>query len=94
MKKSILIAAFAMGVSLFGADYSAMSTEELINLRGTLPVNERASFREELQKRVKDMSVEDKQKYNLGRGLGGQGKGRGLGQGRMLQDGSGGGAGR
>ncbi len=90
MKKSILIATFAMGMSLFGADYAAMSTEELMNLRGTLPIAEREAFRAEMKKRAQTMSPEEKKKYNVGRGLGGQGKGGGRGQGRMLQDGSGG----
>ena len=89
MKKSILITALAMGMSLFGANYASMDTQELMDLRGTLPVEERATFRKEVQKRVQAMSVEERQKYNVGRGLGGQGKGVGMGQGRMLQDGSG-----
>jgi hypothetical protein len=97
MKKTILITAVAMSISLFGADYASMSTDQLMNMRGTLSAAEHPAFSEELQKRVQNMSDEEKAKYNVGRGLGGSprggGMGQGAGRGMMPQDGSGGGMG-
>lgn len=76
MKKLITIALLASGA--FAADFSQMSTEEMMNMRGTVPVDERPAFRQEMQKRMQSMSWEERQKY---KGMGGQGKGMGQGRG-------------
>lgn len=100
--KKVIFASALLGMSLFATDFASMSTEELVNLRGTVNVEERAAFREEMMKRVQTMTAEEKQKYNIGRGLGGSpkggggmgmGMGPGGGKGMMLQDGSGAGMG-
>ena len=75
----------AIGVS---ADYQAMTTKELSELRGTMynaPQEERDAFRAEWRRRIDQMTAEEKQKY-LGPG-GGRGKGSRSGDG--LGDGSG-----
>jgi Ca2+-binding EF-hand superfamily protein len=44
-------------------DFSQMSTEEMINMRGSVPVNDRPNFQQEMQKRMQSMSPEERQKY-------------------------------
>lgn len=72
--------------SSYATDFSSLSTEQLMGMRGTLALEDRPAFHAEVQKRMQTMSQEEKQKFNLGRGLGGgQGqKGNGIGkQGKM-----------
>ena len=82
-----LVALLAMGS--WGADYQSMSTEELMALRGTLPVEERPAFRAEMQKRFKTMTAEERKAYGVGQGLGGQPKGPGYGVGKGMGVGGG-----
>lgn len=73
-------------------DYSKYSTEELAAMRGTLrnaSVEERNAFRTEWQKRMQQMSSDQRQQYVRGRGYGlrdgscaGTGPGQGMGYGR------------
>jgi len=82
MKKLITIALLASGV--FATDFSHMSTEEMMNMRGSVPVADRPTFQEEMQKRMQSMSPEERQKYKGMRGQGqGMGQGKGMGQNRM-----------
>ena len=69
--------------TVFAVDYSTMSTEELARLKGTMQnatVEERNAFRQEWQKRIQNMTQEERQKY--------LGNPQGAGQGQM-QKGSG-----
>jgi hypothetical protein len=62
-----------------------MSTEELMNMRGTLSAADRPAFKAEMQKRMQNMSPAQRQQMmqSRGRGMkqGMQGQGRGMGQG-------------
>jgi len=79
MKKLITIALLASGV--FAADFSEMSIDEMINMRGSVPIADRPAFQEEMQKRMQSMTPQERQKYKGMRGQGqGMGKGRGMGQ--------------
>lgn len=79
MKKLITIALLASGA--FAADFSQMSTEEMMNMRGSVPVADRPVFRQEMQKRMQSMTPEERQKYKGKEGQAiGQGKGMGMGQ--------------
>ena len=78
MKKAILLALLA--TAAWSVDYSQMSTDELIQLRGTLSQSERPAFRDEMKKRMQSMTPEQKQQMMQGRGMG-QGKGQGMGKG-------------
>ncbi|OKY76738.1 MAG: hypothetical protein BM485_01315 [Desulfobulbaceae bacterium DB1] len=85
------------GAPVFGAtDYSAMSTEELAQMRGTMreaPAEEREAFHREWQQRFMNMTAEEQRKYGGppenaprdgsgdGYGRGGQGMGPGSGMG-------------
>lgn len=85
----------AMAASAVAVDYSAMTTEELSGLRGTMynaTQEERDAFRTEWLTRVEKMSQDERQTY-LGSGSGlGQGKrgGSGLGDGSGRGKGGGG----
>ena len=69
----------------WAADFSQISTEEMMNMRGSVPANDRSDFREEMQKRMQSMSPEERQKYMQTRGMG-QGT-RGMGQGKGMMGG-------
>ena len=83
MKKLITIALLASGV--FAADFSHMSTEEMMNMRGSVPVVDRPTFREEMQKRMQGMTPQERQKYKgMGQSMG-MNKGQGMGRNSMNQ---------
>ncbi len=74
MKVLIIIA--AMIASLYAIDFSHMSTEDMMHMRGSVPMEQRDDFREEMQKRMQSMTQEERQKYGMqGKGMkcGGQG---------------------
>ncbi len=99
--KSFKIAAVTIllgSMSLFGANYGSMSTDELLDLRGTPKTQqERNELHNELQNRYQTMSQEQKQRFNSkpGKGMGQkpmpkkgmgkcQGMKKGMGQGQGM----------
>lgn len=94
---SLLCATMAWAVT----DYSAMTNEELAAKRGTMQqatMEERNTFQNEWQKRVQQMSPEEKQKAmgqpeNAPRDGSGQKNGQGRGMGSRSGSGTGGGMG-
>ena len=68
MKRLMIIVLLASGA--LATDFSNMSTEEMMNMRGSLSVDDRPRFRQEMQKRMQSMTPQERQKYN------GMGKGR------------------
>jgi len=53
----------------WATDYSAMATDELMALRGTMrevPAEEHEQFRTELHNRIQQMTAEERQAYGLG----------------------------
>lgn len=68
MKKMIIIGLLASAA--WAADFSHMSTEEMMNMRGSVPADDRPAFREEMQKRMQSMSMEERQKYMQTKGMG------------------------
>ncbi|MBC8317803.1 MAG: hypothetical protein H8E41_07835 [Desulfobulbaceae bacterium] len=88
--KRIKLSALVIGMTLFAApafaaDYSGYSTDELAEMRGTMrdvPTEDRDQFRNEWQKRINEMPVEDRSRYNSrpenavrdGEGMGRDGK--------------------
>ena len=90
MKKIMIISALAC-MALWATDFSQMSTEELMNMRGTVSLDERPAFQQEMQKRMQTLTPEERQKYmgaGQGKGMGngmsqGKGMGNGMGQGMM-----------
>jgi len=92
-----VLAVFTMSSSAFSADYTTMSTEELSNVRGTLynaTEAERNTFRNEWQKRINQMTPEERTQY-MGSGKGAwKSKGYGSGKGQGSGSGKGGGQGQ
>ncbi len=73
MKVLIIIA--AMIASLYAIDFSHMSTEDMMQMRGSVPMEQRDDFRKEMQKRMQSMTPEERQKYGMqGKGMMGMGK--------------------
>ncbi len=64
MKRLMVIALLASGA--FAADFSHMSTEDMMNMRGSVPVDDRPSFQNEMQKRMQAMTPEERRKYKSG----------------------------
>lgn len=62
MKKTIIIAALACVVA-WGTDFSHMSTEQLMNMRGNVSLDERPAFQQEMQKRMQSMTPAQRQDY-------------------------------
>ncbi len=78
MKRLIIIGLLTSAT--WAADFSQMSTEEMMKMRGSVPVDDRPAFREEMQKRMQSMTPEERQKYmqtkkGMGMGIGKAGKG-------------------
>jgi len=74
-----MVIAMAFSLPVSAADYSAYSTEELAEIRGTMSSSteaERQSFRDEWQQRVKSMTVDERQQYS-GRPANASGNGQG-----------------
>jgi len=63
MKRLIIMALLASGT--WAADFSHMSTDEMMNMRGNVPVDDRPSFQQEMQKRMQSMTPQERQKYNM-----------------------------
>ena len=72
MKKFIILALLA--TAAWSTDYAQMSTEELLNLRGTITTNERPAFRTEMLKRMQAMTPQERQAMKQSQGMR-QGKG-------------------
>jgi len=83
MKKVIILALLASAT--WAIDFSQMSTEELMSMRGTVSVNERPAFRTEMQKRMQTMTPAQRQQFMQSS----PGKGQGMGKGMNSQRGQG-----
>jgi len=90
--KKIILASCLVVVSVFATDYSNMSTDEMMNLRGSIPAEDRDAFRSEMQNRVSNMSDDERSSFRESRGQR-QGQGSQDGSGSMNR-GSGGGMGQ
>lgn len=82
MKPMTLVAILLGVTSVWAADFSSYTTEELIQMKGTIAVEDRDDFRVEMQSRFQAMTPEERAQYNVGRNLGGQGQGQGNGLGQ------------
>ncbi len=87
---SLVIAALLLGAAVYAADFSSKSTDELLNMRGTLTtLQERNELHNELMTRQKTMTKEQLKKFNTyppeNRTRKNQGMGQGMGQGKCGQ---------
>ncbi len=89
MKKfSIVLSTLLLGAAVYAADFSSKSTDELLNMRGTMTTEqERTQLHNELKVREKTMTQEQLKKFqtyppeNRVRKYKNQGQGQGQGQG-------------
>jgi len=93
--KRVLIATL-LASAVFATDFSQMSTDALVKMRGTVSPSERTAFQTEMQKRMQTMTPAQRQQLmqtapGQGKGMAGQnsqgmksgqGKGRGMGAGQ------------
>lgn len=63
--KRIISITLLGSMTLLGADYSTMSTEALMDLRGKVPVEKIEAFGNELSHRVQTMNEKDLKKYGI-----------------------------
>jgi len=80
MKKVLFLALLA--TAAWSTDFSQMSTEELLSMRGSVSSEDRTEFKAEMQKRMQSLSQEERQELMQSHG-GGKGMGKGQGKGRM-----------
>ncbi len=88
MKRLVAVAVLALGIAggAYATDFSSYTTDELLEMRGTVAVEDRDAFRSELQDRLQSMTPEERAAYDIGRN---GGTGSGLGIQDRLRDGSG-----
>ncbi len=70
-KKTIFLTLLFGFISVFATDYKAMSMDELMSLRGMVPVQDIEVYGAELTKRVETMSDDEIKKYNVSQQISG-----------------------
>ncbi|RUM45223.1 MAG: hypothetical protein DSY46_03540 [Hydrogenimonas sp.] len=88
--KRVALALLVTAGLLHATDFSSLSTEELMQLKGSVPAEERDAFRTEMRSRMSSMSPEDRAALDIG-GKRRSSYGSANGTTKRLRDGSGGG---
>ncbi len=70
MMKKILFTGLLCGMSLFGADYSAMSLDDLLLQKGSVPEADRESFKSAMQSKMGELTPEERANIQHGSGKG------------------------
>ncbi len=78
MKKSIIVAG-VLSVSLWAVDFSQMTTEQLIDMRGSISVEDRDAFKTEMQSRLQTMTQEERSAFITSRQAMRMGQQKGMG---------------
>jgi len=60
MKKTIILMSITVASLMATTDFSQLSTQELINLRGQIAPEDRDAFRTEMQSRIANMTAEER----------------------------------
>jgi hypothetical protein len=66
MKRAILTVGL-LGMSLWGVDFSQMTTEQLIDMRGTVLVEDRDAYQSEMQSRLSTMTTDERASFTASR---------------------------
>jgi hypothetical protein len=74
------MATIFMFSTLFAADYTSLTTDELNALKGTISPEDRDAFKSEMQSRMQSLTPEERATYRSSNGSG---------NGQMLRDGTG-----
>ncbi len=72
MKRSILLTSF-LALSLWAVDFSQMTTEQLIQMRGSVAVEDRDAYRAQMQSRLQNMTQEERAAFMASRQVSGMG---------------------
>jgi len=64
-KKTILSSLLLSSMSLFAVEYKEMSTDELMSLRGVVPVEDLEVYGTVLTARVKKLDINEMRKYGI-----------------------------
>lgn len=86
MKKFIL-GLIVLSSLVYATDYTSLSTEDLVALRGTVPVEDRDVFKSEMQSRASTLTYDEKVALGIPRQQSTTASASGYGQ--KLRDGSG-----
>ncbi|MEA3354656.1 MAG: hypothetical protein U9Q33_12670 [Campylobacterota bacterium] len=78
--KKILIAGYLLLGSLFAADYSNMTLEEMLTKRGDITVEDKDAFKTEMQNKMQELTPEQRAELR-----GSKGKGNGPGSGNKYK---------
>jgi hypothetical protein len=70
--KKIVAGILFLGITLFGADYTAMSLDDLLLQKGSIPEADRAAFQSAMQSKMGALSPEER--ANIQNANGGQGQ--------------------
>jgi len=92
--RTMILTALIAGALMAATDFSSMSTQEMMEMRGTVDPSERGAFQQEMQARMQSMTPEERAQYGMGskgqgvaKGMrdgnaaGGMGSGNGQGKG-------------
>lgn len=79
VKKIFLIILVFNALSLFAVDYDTMSTDKLMNLRGSIPVEDIEMYAYVLTQRVSVMNEKDLKRYGIWEMLQGRASGSKVG---------------
>jgi|GEM_PF-3408808 len=77
MKKTLFLISIAVAGVMATTDFSQLTTEELINLRGQVAPEDREAFRAEMQSRVATMTAEERATLQASRQIKGNMRGQG-----------------
>ncbi len=83
--KRIVLAISLLTLGLMATDFTSMTSDELIALRGTVAVEDRDAYRAEMQDRMTTFTAAQQDALRNSRLV----QGKGMGQGQQLQDTSG-----
>lgn len=74
--RTMILTALIAGALMAATDFSSMSTQEMMEMRGTVDPSERGAFQQEMQERMQSMTPEERAQYGMGRM--GQGTAKGM----------------
>lgn len=67
--KKILVGILFAGVTLFGADYTNMSLDDLLLQKGSIPEADREAFKSAMQSKVNTLTPDERANIQKGNGM-------------------------
>jgi hypothetical protein len=66
--RTVILTALVASALMAATDFSSMSTQEMMGMRGTVDPSERGAFQQEMQSRMQSMTPEERAQYSMGQG--------------------------